>query len=72
MRAFFDARPHLGPTPLHDLPILARALGVGRVMVKDEKMTGFDYDHCKGCGICALECPGKKGVKAIVMEEEGK
>ncbi len=32
----------------------------------------FDYDYCKGCGICALECPGKKGNKAIVMEEEGK
>ena len=29
-------------------------------------------DLCKGCGICALECPGKKGKKAIVMEEEGK
>ncbi len=36
MRAFFDARPHLTPTPLHDLPGLARALGVGQVMVKDE------------------------------------
>ena len=40
--------------------------------LKDEKMTGFDYDHCKGCGVCAMECPGKKGSKAIVMEEEGK
>jgi pyruvate ferredoxin oxidoreductase delta subunit len=42
------------------------------VTVKDGKMTGFNYDYCKGCGICALECPGKKGKKAIVMEEEGK
>lgn len=42
------------------------------VNVKDGKMTGFNYDYCKGCGICALECPGKKGNKAIVMEEEGK
>ncbi len=42
------------------------------VKVKDEKMTGFDYDHCKGCGVCAMEGPGKKGNKAIVMEEEGK
>ncbi len=27
------------------------------VIVKDEDMIGFDYDHCKGCGICAVECP---------------
>ena len=20
-------------------------------------MTGFDLDYCKGCGICAVECP---------------
>lgn len=42
------------------------------VIVKDGKRADFDYDYCKGCGICALECPGKKGKKAIVMEEEGK
>ncbi len=22
-------------------------------------MVGFDYDHCKGCGICASTCPAK-------------
>ena len=42
------------------------------VKVMDGKMDGFDYDYCKGCGICATECPGKKGNKAIVMEEEVK
>jgi diaminopropionate ammonia-lyase family len=36
VRAFFEARPHLLPTPLRDLPGLARRLGVARVMVKDE------------------------------------
>ncbi len=28
------------------------------------KETEIDYDYCKGCGICAHECP----VKAIKME----
>jgi diaminopropionate ammonia-lyase len=36
MRAFFDARPELAPTPLRELPALARHLGIGRLFAKDE------------------------------------
>ncbi len=36
------------------------------ILVKDGKMTGIDYDHCKGCGICAEEC--KFGVIQMVLE----
>lgn len=35
-------------------------------MVENSKLTGIDYDHCKGCGICAHECP----VKAIILIDE--
>lgn len=33
------------------------------IIVEDEDMKGFDMVHCKGCGICAVECP----VKCIEM-----
>jgi putative selenate reductase YgfK subunit len=39
----------------------------GVVRSKDEKVD-FDYDYCKGCGVCAEECP--RG--AIMLEEESK
>ncbi|MFH1258529.1 MAG: 4Fe-4S dicluster-binding protein [Elusimicrobiota bacterium] len=41
------------------------------IILKDGKVVDIDYDHCKGCGICAVECPVKP-VKAITMEKEGK
>lgn len=39
------------------------------ILVKDQKMTGIDYQHCKGCGICSVECPVKPE-KAITMGPE--
>jgi len=38
----------------------------GAIVIKDGKMSGFNYDYCKGCGICANECP----VKCITMKPE--
>ncbi len=36
-------------------------------------VTGINLDHCKGCGICANECPpAKKGKPALVMVLEEK
>lgn len=38
------------------------------ILVEDRKVVGIDYYHCKGCGICARECPAK--TKAIMMIDE--
>ena len=35
---------------------------------KDGKRLDFDYDYCKGCGICAQVCP----FQAIEMKKEEK
>jgi pyruvate ferredoxin oxidoreductase delta subunit len=40
------------------------------IIVKDGKVQGIDYRYCKGCGICAEECPPK--VTAITMVREEK
>lgn len=42
----------------------------GCIIIKDGKNQGINYDYCKGCGICAEECPDK--IKAIEMVEEKK
>lgn len=39
------------------------------IVVEDEEMVGFDYVHCKGCGICAAECP-KKAIEMVLDQEE--
>jgi pyruvate ferredoxin oxidoreductase delta subunit len=37
-------------------------------IVRKEKTVEVNYDYCKGCGICAKECPKQ----AIKMAEEQK
>ncbi|HOX24908.1 MAG TPA: 4Fe-4S binding protein [Candidatus Krumholzibacteria bacterium] len=37
------------------------------------QVVGIDLEHCKGCGICAHECPpAAKGKAALVMVREEK
>ncbi|NJE08099.1 3-methyl-2-oxobutanoate dehydrogenase subunit delta [Thermococcus sp. M39] len=38
------------------------------IYIKEDGYVAIDYDYCKGCGICANECP----TKAITMVREEK
>ncbi len=38
------------------------------IPVKDNKRLDYDYDHCKGCGVCVRVCPF--GAIDFVREEE--
>jgi pyruvate ferredoxin oxidoreductase delta subunit len=40
------------------------------ITVKDGKREDFDFNHCKGCGVCYKVCPLKD--KAIIWEKEDK
>lgn len=45
------------------------------VVAENGRIVGFDYEYCKGCGICAKECPAKARAIEMVAEsliEEGK
>ncbi|MCK5213503.1 MAG: 4Fe-4S binding protein, partial [Dehalococcoidia bacterium] len=33
----------------------------------EDDSVSIDYDYCKGCGVCANECP----TQAITMQREG-
>jgi pyruvate ferredoxin oxidoreductase delta subunit len=38
------------------------------IIIEGGKAVGIDLKHCKGCGICATECPAR----VIVMKSEEK
>ncbi|MFA5793647.1 MAG: 4Fe-4S binding protein [Candidatus Brocadiia bacterium] len=62
--------------PIHDKDKCANCLicwvycPEGCIRVKEGHIDTIDLDYCKGCGICAQECPLKE--KAIKMVEEEK
>jgi Pyruvate/2-oxoacid:ferredoxin oxidoreductase delta subunit len=55
-------------TSKEGLPVLSVAEGGGGSAPDAKPKPQTDYDFCKGCGVCASECP----VKVIKMELERK
>lgn len=37
------------------------------IVAKNGKVIEFDYDHCKGCGVCVAQC--KFGALELIAEE---
>ena len=40
------------------------------ILTEDGKVVGIDYEHCKGCTICAVVCPPKANAIEMVLEEK--
>lgn len=40
------------------------------IVTEDGKVVGVDLKHCKGCGICAAECP-RDAISMVEEREEG-
>jgi len=38
------------------------------ILIKEGKVAGINYEYCKGCGICAHECPKKANAIEMVPE----
>ena len=66
-----DVMPAFPITPSTEIPqMVSTFIANGEIdtefiPVVDGKRQDFDYDHCKGCGICAKIC----SFKAINMKE---
>ena len=49
------------------LKILSEAYRKGEIEVEDGKVKGVNLFYCKGCGLCAAECP-KDAIKMVKEE----
>jgi len=65
VRALSASLEKVADRQVWDFPLVNIAMAA---TVEGGKVKGIDLKYCKGCGICAVECPDK--VKAIEMKEE--
>lgn len=61
-------RPVLDKRTMRKLSDLLGFCPDNSIVVENGEVTGFKLTHCKGCGICAQDCPKK----AITMVPEGR
>jgi len=59
-----DRRPGLARRRLR--PVCWKFCPDVAIRIDDQGWPVVDYDHCKGCGICEVEC----APRAITMEKE--
>lgn len=41
------------------------------VIIEDGKVVGYDMEHCKGCGMCARECPTRCSAVSMELDRDG-
>ncbi len=62
-------KPVLDKEKCHDDLLCWVACPDSCIIVEDGVMIGFDYQLCKGCGICAEICPDKFSAITMVKKE---
>ena len=65
---FILSEQYIHGIALHDCDILTYDRGLLARLCYPVTNPNLDYDFCKGCGICAVECPGKKGNNTVAAE----
>ncbi len=65
IRTFLLDENEIANAPMEFETLKAMGKGVDHLQFRVQ----VSPDNCVGCGLCAVECPGKRGEKALVMKD---